>query len=138
MRTWLTIIIYILPNISQNKGNQTFDQVIEYNNRNIFLNIMQKMRQGNQFQTSHCFLKSLLNKKQFFIVSYCFLLFFLYEVKANGLQLSFYLFRYSPNWQTFKTKFIKFQNIDPEICSILSFQKRVWELFIYRIYSIIF
>ena len=39
---------YILPNISQNKGNQTmkFGQLIEYNKRNFFLkNIIQKMRQ---------------------------------------------------------------------------------------------
>ena len=34
-----TIAIYILPNISRSKGNQTvkFDQLIEYNMRNIFL-----------------------------------------------------------------------------------------------------
>ena len=34
-----TIAIYILPDISQSKGNQTmkFDQLIEYNKRNIFL-----------------------------------------------------------------------------------------------------
>ena len=34
-----TIAIHILPNISQSKGNQTtkFGQLIEYNNRNIFL-----------------------------------------------------------------------------------------------------
>ena len=34
-----TIAIHILPNISQSKGNQTmkFDQLIEYNKRNIFL-----------------------------------------------------------------------------------------------------
>ena len=33
-----TIAIHILPNISQSKGNQTmkFDQLIEYNERNIF------------------------------------------------------------------------------------------------------
>ena len=33
------IAIYILPNISQSKGNQTmkFGQLIEYNKRNIFL-----------------------------------------------------------------------------------------------------
>ena len=32
-------MIHILPNISQNKGNQTmkFGQLIEYNKRNIFL-----------------------------------------------------------------------------------------------------
>ena len=34
-----TIAIQILPNISQNKGNQTmkFGQLIEYNKRHIFL-----------------------------------------------------------------------------------------------------
>ena len=34
-----TITIHILPNNSQNKGNQTmkFGQLLEYNNRNIFL-----------------------------------------------------------------------------------------------------
>ena len=34
-----TIAIHMLPNISQSKGNQTerFGQLIEYNNRNIFL-----------------------------------------------------------------------------------------------------
>ena len=34
-----TIAIYILPNISQSKGNQTmkFGQLIEYNKGNIFL-----------------------------------------------------------------------------------------------------
>ena len=33
-----TIVIHILPNISQSKGNQTmkFGQLIEYNKRNIF------------------------------------------------------------------------------------------------------
>ena len=34
-----TIALHILPNISQNKGNQTmkFGQLIEYNKQNIFL-----------------------------------------------------------------------------------------------------
>ena len=34
-----TIVIHISPNISQSKGNQTmkFDQLIEYNKRNMFL-----------------------------------------------------------------------------------------------------
>ena len=38
--TWLqTIVIHILPNILRSKGNQTikFDQLIECNMRNIFL-----------------------------------------------------------------------------------------------------
>ena len=35
---WQTIAIHILPNISQNKGNQTikFSQLIEYKEINIF------------------------------------------------------------------------------------------------------
>ena len=34
-----TVVIHILPNISQSKGNQTmkFSQLIEYNKRNILL-----------------------------------------------------------------------------------------------------
>ena len=37
-----TIAIHILPSISQSKGNQTtkFGQLIEYNKRNIFLQIL--------------------------------------------------------------------------------------------------
>ena len=37
-----TIAIHILPNISQSKGNQImkFGQLIEYNGRNIFLQIL--------------------------------------------------------------------------------------------------
>ena len=37
-----TISVNILPNISQSKGNQTtkFGQLIEYNKRNIFLQIL--------------------------------------------------------------------------------------------------
>ena len=37
---WTTnAVVHILPNISKSKGNQTmkFDQLIEYNMRNIFL-----------------------------------------------------------------------------------------------------
>ena len=58
-----TIAIHILSNISQSKGDQSmkFGQLIEYNKRNIYYssNIMQKMRQGDQFQTSSYFLKKL-------------------------------------------------------------------------------
>ena len=56
-----TIAIYILPNISQSKDNQTmkFGQLIKNNKRNIFLQIMQKMRQGDYFQTSLYFFKKL-------------------------------------------------------------------------------
>ena len=36
---WLAVTIHLLPNISRSKGNQTmkFDQVIEHNKKNIFL-----------------------------------------------------------------------------------------------------
>ena len=52
-------------------------QLIEYNKRNIFFSkIMQKIRQGNSFQTSFFFFK----KKA------------LYEVKASGLQPHFNIF----------------------------------------------
>ena len=45
------IPIHILPYISQSKGNQTmkFGQVKKHNKINIFLQIMRKMRQGDQF-----------------------------------------------------------------------------------------
>ena len=69
-----TITIHIMPNISQIKGNHTlkFGQVIAYNKINIFVSkIMQKMKKGDQFQTSLSFKKAL------------------YEAKASGLELSF-------------------------------------------------
>ena len=50
-----TIVIRILPNISQSKGNQKmkFDQLIEYNKRNDLLQkVIQKMRLKDQSQTS--------------------------------------------------------------------------------------
>ena len=39
-----TIVIHILPNISESKGKQTikFGQLIEYNKRNIFLHILHR------------------------------------------------------------------------------------------------
>ena len=50
-----TIVIRILLNISQSKGNQKmkFDQLIEYNKRNDLLQkVIQKMRLKDQSQTS--------------------------------------------------------------------------------------
>ena len=50
-----TIVIRLLPNISQSKGNQKmkFDQLIEYNKRNDLLQkVIQKMRLKDQSQTS--------------------------------------------------------------------------------------
>ena len=44
-----TITIYILPNISQSKSNQTMKlgELIEYNKKDFSSKIMQKMRQGD-------------------------------------------------------------------------------------------
>ena len=43
-----TISIQILPNISQSQGKQTikFDQLIEHNNRNVFLQKLCRNRGG--------------------------------------------------------------------------------------------
>ena len=75
------ITIHILPNILRSKGNQSmkFGKLIKVQRQKYFSSkIMQKMRQGNQFQLSFCFLK-----KAF------------YDVKASGQHLSFNVF-----WQT--------------------------------------
>ena len=44
-----TVVIHILPNISQNKDNQTmkFGQLTEYNKTIFSSKIMPKMRQGD-------------------------------------------------------------------------------------------
>ena len=70
--------MYILPNISQRKGNQTLKlrEVTEYNNRNIFLQKSYRNEAGRLVSDFFLFFKKAL-----------------YEVKANGLQLSFNHFR---------------------------------------------
>ena len=78
------------------------------------------MRQGDKTQTSFYFLKKLN------------------EVKTSGLQLSFKIFRQPSIWYTTKTNCIKLQTTDPEICSILIFQRRVWEQFLHHIWCMIF
>ena len=74
----------------------------------LFRKIMLKMRWGNQFQSSFYFFE-----------------FTKYEVKAIGQQLSFNVFQYPSTQDTIKIKCTKPQTIDPEVCSILIFQKRV-------------
>ena len=86
-----TIKIQILPNIFQSKGNQTmkfwsFNGILE---EKIFSSkIIQKMRQGKQFQTSILFLK-------------------IYEVQANGLQLRFNIFQQPSTWTYNKNNLYK-------------------------------
>ena len=58
-----TIAIYILPNNSQSKGNQTkkFGQLIEYNKRSIFLQkLCRKWGKGSLFRLLFIFKKSLI------------------------------------------------------------------------------
>ena len=73
-----TIAIRILPNISQSKCNHTmkFGQVIEYNRINIFFKKNHAETEARRLVPD----LSLLFKKA------------LYEVKASGRQLSFYIF----------------------------------------------
>ena len=63
-----------------------------------------------------------------------------YEVKANGLQLSFNIVRQPLTCHIIKTNCIKLQTIDPaiEISSILILQERFWEQFLNHILCIIF
>ena len=113
----------MLPKISRNKSNQTIKlcQLIEYNKGNFHSRITHVMRQGDQIQTSFYFFKNVE-----------------YEVKTTILQLIFSVFRQLSNWDNIRTNCIKLQIIDPEICSILIFQKRIQDQFIHQILCIIF
>ena len=53
----------------------------------------------------------------------------LYKVIASDQHLSFNTFGRLRLRHTIKTNFITFQTVDPEICLILIFCKRVWSNF---------
>ena len=76
------------------------------------------------------------------LVPVCLFFFFkkraLYKVKASGLQLGSTIFRQHSNQHRAKTNCITLQATDPEIYSILIFQKRVWEEFLHHILLMIF
>ena len=78
------------------------------------------MRQGNQFQSFLFF------KKAF------------YQVRAIVLQLDFSIFRQPSNQHTLETNCLKLYSVDPEICSMLIFQIRVWKQFLQHILCMIF
>ena len=82
--------------------------------------IIQEMRQWDQFLISVCFLIAL------------------YEVKASDLQFSYNIFQQLSTWHAVKANYINFQIVDPEICTILSFQKRVQKQFFHHISSMTF
>ena len=56
-----------------------------------------------------------------------------YEVKSSDLLLTFNIFRQPSTWHTIKRICIKLETIDPDICSILIFYKRVWKQFLHHI-----
>ena len=121
-----TITIHILPNISRSKSNQTMKigQVIKHNNRNIFY--QKSYRKRDRETSSRPIFVFLFFKK------------ILYQVKASGLQFGFSILRQSSTWYTMKTSCIKLQAADPEICSVLIFQKRDLEQFLHHILRMIF
>ena len=51
----------------------------------------------------------------------------LYEVKARGLELSFNMYCQPLTWHTIKTNYSELQANDTHICSILIFQKKIWD-----------
>ena len=117
-----TITIHILPNISRSKSNQTikFGQSIKYNKRKIFFeNLVQ-----NEVD---CFSRLLFVFKKA-----------LQEVKASRQQLSFNIFRQPSIQRTIQINCVKRQITNPEICSILILQKRVWGQFLNHILGVIF
>ena len=61
-----------------------------------------------------------------------------YEMKASVLHLSFDIFPQSSTCHAIKANCIKLQIIDPEMCSILIFQKKVWNQFLHHILCMIF
>ena len=92
-----TVAMHILSNISRSKSNQTmkYDQLIEYNKRNIFLKNYAENEAGRLVPDLYLYFKKAL-----------------YEVKARELQLSFNYFD-----NTIKVNCIKLETIDSEICS---------------------
>ena len=92
-----------MSNISRSESNQIikFDQSIEYHMKNIFL------------------------QKSFRIFLFCKTT--LHKVKASVGGLSFSIIARPRLERAMKTNFITFQTVDPDICSILYFHKRVWD-----------
>ena len=99
----------IMPNISRKEDDQAmkFGQLIEYTARKIF------------FFKNHAENEAGRPAPDVFLVFKSFI----YEVKAIGLQLSFIIFCQPLTWHAIERNCIKLQAIDPEICSILIFQR---------------
>ena len=93
--------IHILSNISRSIDNQAmqFDQIIEYNVKNIFLQISCK-NLGRKTSSGPLFF---FKKKA------------LQKIKARGHHLSLNIFQWITSWTENKKKFITFQAVDTRI-----------------------
>ena len=98
-----------------------FGQLLESNNGNIFLQKSYRKQAGRLVPDLFLFFEKSLS-----------------EVKANDLELNFSIFQQSSTRHMIKANCIKLQTIDPEISSILVFQKRGWEQFPHHILCMIF
>ena len=92
-------------------------QLLEYNQRSIFL-------QNNAENDAK---RLVPDHFLFFKKALC-------EAKANLVSM----LQQPSTWHTIKTSSIKLQTIVPEICSILTFQKRLWEQFLHHILCMTF
>ena len=117
-----TISMHILFTITKKRQPEIkFDQLTNYNKRNIFLQkSCRKLGRETSPRSLFVFKKAL------------------YEPKVNILQLRFNIHYQSSTRHTIKTNCIKAQSINSEIRSILIFQKRVWKQFLHHILSVIF
>ena len=107
------IITLKLPNISRRKGNQymKFCQLIKYNMRNIFLQILCR-KWGTETSSWSLFI---------FLKKLCI------RWKQVVSTLGLINFRRPRLRHTINTKFISFQTVGSEICSIVTFYYRVWD-----------
>ena len=98
-----------------------FGQLIEQPKRNVFFKNHAENEAGELVSVRFSFFKKAL-----------------YKVKASGLQLDFTIFQQTSNQHTIETNCLKLYTIDPEICSVLIFQIRVWEQFLQHVLCMIF
>ena len=96
-----------------------FGQLIENNVRNIFFKNHAENKTGRLVPDRFLFFKKVL-----------------YKIKASGQHLSFNMFWWTPTYN--KKKFITFQTVDPEMCSILIFYKMVWDWLFHHALRMIF
>ena len=94
------------------------------------------MRQEDQFQNSFCFLQNLYMMSKPVVCS-------LLSIYIDSPQLGIQLKQTAQDHEThfnyqYCSSMIRLEGIDPQICSILTFQKRVWEQFLHHILWMIF